>query len=155
MINYRKGDLLQNVTSGVIMHVVNARGVMGAGFAKQIKSRYPQTFDSYKQAIDDGAELGHVDFCLVGDVFIANCIAQKNFGNDGKRYINYIALAKCVDQVISDVRNLNSKLKSRQHAVHFPMIGAGLAGGDWAFIEQLINDADPSDSVEKICWKLK
>ena len=27
------------------------------------------------------------------------------------------ALAKCVDQVISDVRNLNSKLKSRQYQI--------------------------------------
>ncbi len=155
MIEYKNGDLLHNVKSGVVMHCVNSHGVMGSGFAKQLKQLYPKAFDSYKEAIDDGVGLGQVDYCLIGDLYIANCIAQKNYGRDGKRYVNYVALAKCLDQVFSDVRELNIKLKNHSYAVHFPMIGAGLAGGDWTIIEQLINDADPSDSVQKICWKLK
>jgi hypothetical protein len=33
-------------------------------------------------------------------------------------------------------------------------VGAGLGGGDWNIIEQLINDCDPEDTVTKICWVL-
>ena len=155
MIEYKVGDLLQNVKSGVVMHCVNSRGVMGSGFAKQLKQLYPKAFASYKEAIDAGAGLGHVDYCLIDNLYIVNCFAQKNYGYDGKRYVNYIALAKCLDQLFSDIRELNTKIKTQRYAVHFPTIGAGLAGGDWTIIEQLINDADPSDSVQKICWKLK
>lgn len=40
MIEYRKGNLL-DITSGVIVHGCNMRGVMGSGVALAIRNKYP------------------------------------------------------------------------------------------------------------------
>ena len=58
--------------------------------------------------------------------------------------MNYTAVVKCFTEVIGYANTM--KLD-----IYFPKIGAGLGGGDWGIIEQLINDCDPHDKVKKIC----
>ena len=41
---------------------------------------------------------------------------------------------------MSDVRNYISNLGADKIEIHCPKFGSGLAGGDWKFIEYLIND---------------
>jgi hypothetical protein len=74
-------------------------------------------------------------------------ITQQFYGKDGKRYVNYVDLAKCFDEAIGVA-------SAYDYSLNFSKIGAGLGGGDWNIIEQLINDCDPKDKVEKICWEL-
>ena len=40
----KHGDIL-SVANGIIVHQVNAQGVMGSGLAKQIREKYPMAFD--------------------------------------------------------------------------------------------------------------
>lgn len=150
-IEYRKGNLL-DVTEGIIVHGCNAVGVMGSGVAKAIKDKYPGAYNTYKDDIDNGNYgVGDVswwnkdyDFGLI----IASAITQEYYGRDPLvRYVNYVALSKCFDEIMGNAEYQNS-------VVYFPKIGAGLGGGDWNIIEQLIIDADPYNKVKKVCYEL-
>ena len=45
------GNLLE-IEEGIICHQVNCQGVMGAGVAKTIASRYPQVLSAYRELCD-------------------------------------------------------------------------------------------------------
>ena len=147
MIKYVKGNLL-DVTKGIIVHGCNAQGVMGAGVARVIKLKYPECFMLYKEYCDLGYNnLGEIIWYRVKpDLHIVNAITQKQYGRD-KRHVNYAAITNVFSEVVRNAKALNL-------SIHFPKIGAGLGGGDWNIIEMLINDCDPDDTVEKICWEL-
>lgn len=145
MIYYMNGDLL-DVTSGIIVHGCNAQGVMGSGVAKAIKNKYTEAYQAYKES---ELYLGSTVWYDAEDrynlpLFIANCITQERYGKDRLRYVSYAAIVKCFSEVFS-------KASCYSYDVYFPKIGAGLGGGDWSIIEQLINDCDPHDKVNKIC----
>lgn len=143
MIEYRKGNLL-DVTEGVIVHGCNMQGVMGSGVAKVIKDKYPACFAKYKLILDNGGTfLGDTIMYRVDQkLTICNALTQSFYGTD-RRHVNYAAIAFVFHRLIPN-----------QRVLHFPKIGAGLGGGDWDIIEQIINDCDPADSTQKICWEL-
>jgi len=87
---------------------------------------------------------------LISDnrLYIANAVTQENYGREGKRYVNYKAVVDCFTEIIGYARTMG-------YAIHFPAVGAGLGGGDWSIIEQLINDCDPDDKVSKNLWVLE
>lgn len=149
MIEYRKGNLL-DVTEGIIVHGCNSQGVMGSGVAKAIKDKYPGAYMYYRQDIrDHGFGLGDISWydTGLGALSIASAITQEYYGRDPSvRYVNYFALALCFKTVFNYAGN--------DRVVYFPKIGAGLGGGDWNIIEQLINDADPYNKVKKVCYEL-
>lgn len=148
MIKYIEGDLL-SVTQGVIIHGCNAQGVMGSGVALAIKNKYYGAFQLYNdhhRYVPGGLKLGDIVWAMPETgLWIANAVTQDNFGRTGQRYVNYCAVAEVFKKAVDRCRELNCSL-------NFPAIGAGLGGGDWAIIEELINDADPNDSVEKVCY---
>ena len=61
-------------------------------------------------------------------ITVANMIAQRRYSKPGKPAIDYAALETCLRQVA---------LRATC-GVHMPRIGTGLAGGDWAIIEPII-----------------
>lgn len=149
MIEYRKGNLL-DVTQGIIVHGCNAQGVMGSGVAKAIKDKYPGAYDTYKDDIKNGNYgIGDVSWWHEDlDLIVASAITQEYYGRDKSiRYVNYVALAQCFNVILGYARKMGD-------VVYFPKIGAGLGGGDWNTIEQLINDADPYNKVKKVCYEL-
>jgi O-acetyl-ADP-ribose deacetylase (regulator of RNase III) len=150
-IHYRKGNLL-DVKSGIILHGCNAQGVMGSGVALSIRNKYPEVYNDYKP--DNGYKSrmylylgGTIKTWVDEDLLVISAITQQYYGNDGKRYVNYVALVKVFQEAVDTSLDYN-------YSLNFPKIGAGLGGGDWNIIEQLINDCDPEDKVEKICWEL-
>lgn len=126
------------VENGIVVQGCNAQGVMGSGVAKAFRECYPAIFPEYKAQIDqwnaDGVDpLGKVAFFLVENskLIIANAITQRHFGKDGKRYISYRAVAECFAEVAFIAEDL-------QMNVHYPLIGAGFGGGDWAIISEIV-----------------
>lgn len=143
-IKYRKGNLL-DVTEGIILHGCNAQRVMGSGVALAVKQKYPEAFRAY---IEGSQHLGVCTKEWVGDeLLIINGITQAFYGRDGKRYVNYSAICDVFKESIVTAH-------AYDYALHFPKIGAGLGGGDWEIIQELINDCDPENKVKKICWEL-
>ena len=70
-MRYVKGNILDS-DADAILHQVNCQGVMGAGLAKQIRGRYPNVYEKYKNAcVNDKREcktLGVSHSMLLGKI---------------------------------------------------------------------------------------
>lgn len=139
MKNSRIGSAIQEdgllaVRTGIIVHGCNARGVMGSGLAAQVRAVYPQAWRAYREHYEkQGLSPGQVVWCRISaqpPLAIANAITQDGYGRHGC-FLDMDALAKCFAAiaVVASKHGLT---------VHYPMIGAGLAGGDWSRIEPVI-----------------
>jgi O-acetyl-ADP-ribose deacetylase (regulator of RNase III) len=133
MIRYITGDLL-GAAQKVIIHGCNNHGVMGSGVARQIRGRWPNVYEVYalKHKVF-GLDLGDIlPVATLDDKIIVNCITQDGFGRDGKQYVSYDAIEQCLQKI-------NNRVDDWQVSeIAMPRIGAGLGGGDWTVIEQII-----------------
>lgn len=132
-----KGNLLDS-QADLILHGVNLQGTMNSGVAKQIRERFPSAYSDYVE------KFRKEKWCL-GDVqysrtecdkprFIVNCGTQEFYGKDGVQYVSYKAIQECVTQVL--------RFADREkYSVSMPRIGAGLGGGNWEVIFNIINKA--------------
>lgn len=145
------GNIL-DVTSGIIVHGCNAQGVMGSGIAKEVKAKWPKAFENYNLAVKKGPAFANVGAVIPVEVepglIIANAITQENFGRERLKYVSYQGVQECF---ISIVR---MAFEDKLH-VHYPLIGAGLGGGDWAIISEIIDNVFDSSiykHVDRTLW---
>ncbi len=132
MIVYKKGNIV-DAKEEIIVHGCNAQGVMGSGVAKAIRDKWPEAYESYRQEyLKNGLKLGSIIMHNESDVVIANCITQENYGRDGKKYVSYDAIHKCMAALFNHCKEYDIK------SIAMPKIGAGLGGGDWLRIEGII-----------------
>lgn len=134
-----------------IVHGCNAQGVMGSGIAKQVRNEFPSAYQKYvevcKNFKNDWSMLGGLIIpCQVRpDLCIVNAFTQEHFGRD-KCYISYKAISGAFEQ-------LAMMADDEQAVVNYPLIGAGLGGGDWAIISNIIEAAfQRSPSIERNLW---
>lgn len=140
-IQYIKGDLF-SYEGKYILHGCNAQGVMGSGVAAIVRKLYPQAFEAYRHRIKQNALNGGTSLELMGEniyaaangKIIINSITQQFFGGDGNRYVSYDA----VDVAMQNVNKLLKYGATNSSAVAMPMIGAGLGGGKWEVIAEII-----------------
>lgn len=147
MIKYIKGDATKPIGDGpkMIIHVCNNQGGWGRGFVLAISKKWKQPEKSYRElckVIDD--PLGYVQKVKVEDnLWVVNMIAQKGYGKNNKNKhrtsekdteipLQYNILEDCL-------KSVSELAKTFKCSIHMPKIGAGLAGGDWNKIEQIIN----------------
>lgn len=131
MIIKREGDVLTS-SANIIAHQVNCRGVMGAGLAKQIKTKFPKVFAEYKLLCNRCEEngdakmlLGVVQFVNVDSKIFANCFAQLNYNAKIKQTQDeYFKECMVTLEKYAREENLTSV------AIPYKM-GCGLAGGNW------------------------
>ena len=137
MIIYKQGNILKDLSNLTILaHQTNCRGVMGAGIAKQIARLYPEVNVAQRKMYKDGLQrLGAAQFIKVNDgkLTIANLYAQKGFRSfPWQRLTNYDALRQCLRTLLQHM--------SDSDRLGMPKIGAGLGGGDWGVIAEIIED---------------
>jgi O-acetyl-ADP-ribose deacetylase (regulator of RNase III) len=148
-IETRYGDMLR-VQRGILVHGCNARGAMGAGIALAIKQRFPQAFRMYRDAYErTGLTLGTITSAEIApDLIVVNAITQ----DDWRRPEDSVVLADydAIENAFGHVRTLAIE---RGLAVHFPLIGCGLAGGSWDEVAPRIERA-LGPGIEKILWRL-
>ena len=131
-IVYKRGDIF-NGDEPILIHGCNNRGVMGSGIAKQIRDKYPKAYTEYKDYSNKfKLELGLVLPVFCTNRIIINCITQDGYGKDGKRYVDYGAVETCIKEVSTIAENYRLK------HVAMPKIGAGLGGGRWETIAEII-----------------
>lgn len=160
MINYVKGDLFDFVSQTeseyditFIPHIVNTYGYWASGFVCAVesncpaaKSRYDSLFDGPHSAYEYGKEnywlLGanQVIFTNTRKTAIINMFAQL-FGGD--RPLRYNALTKCMDGVGDSIQTSEHKVR-----IVAPMFGSLRAGGNWDFIEKLVEDCWISRGID-------
>ena len=146
MVSIVCSDLLTSYCE-VIAHQVNCKGVMGAGLAKQIRSRYPDVYTSYKKACNTQTDLlGKVQLVATPDCRVANLFSQSDYGT-GKCYTNYEALATCLTKLRYRMEVLGLKSLGLPYG-----LGCGLAGGNWKIVYEIIKDVfTPSKITVYIC----
>ena len=147
-----KGDLFQNVENirqqdlnkeipikDYIVHGCNAQGKMGSGFAKVVKEKYPQAYEDYLDSYkEDGLLLGCTySTCVEEDLYVVNAITQEFYGRSKGRYVDYYLIESCFRELVKEFEF--DKVFGYSVRVHYPKIGAGLAGGDWNIIEVIID----------------
>ena len=49
IITFEHNNILESFNIDILCHQVNCQGVMGAGLAKQIRSKYPEVYEQYKE----------------------------------------------------------------------------------------------------------
>lgn len=134
-----EGDLLALALAGefdVIVHGCNCQNQMGAGIAKAIKQVFPEAYDAdLATTKGDPDKLGTITHALIerdGARFtVVNAYTQLHWRGRGVK-VDYDALARCMRAVAASFDG---------QRIGYPLIGAGLAGGDWSRIAPLIDAA--------------
>ena len=140
-----------DTTAPYIVHQVNAKGVMGAGLAKDIRADIGgQGFTKYRNyVLENGIDsLGKViptkSLTNPNRVYF-NLVGQNSYGTD-KQYTDYEALTR-------GIQAINNKLApGTRIAIPYGM-GAGLGGGDWNTIEDIIKKYATNLNVELYKFK--
>jgi O-acetyl-ADP-ribose deacetylase (regulator of RNase III) len=156
-IQYVVGDATHPVGDGVkfLCHVCNDMGAWGAGFVLAVSSRWGTPEKSYrlwaksKFSPDSTFRLGAIELVQVEPmVFVANMIAQTlGWSSLQGPPIRYEALSECLHKLAQNAKIYNA-------SVHMPRIGAGLAGGSWSKIEEIIKESLVDEGVSVTVYDL-
>jgi len=134
-IEYIKGNIL-DTDCMLIAHGCNAQGVMGSGVAKVIRGKWPRVYYVYRSRFETiGLKMGEIiPVYLNSKKWVINCITQKFYGRDPDiTYVDYEAVKMCM----IDINKKFAKEKGYT-SIAMPKIGAGLGGGDWNRISEII-----------------
>lgn len=116
----------------VIIHGCNAFCTMGSGIAKDIKQNFYAAYQADLATVKgDKNKMGTYSFAKIGGLTVVNAYTQYYYGKDGRRYVDYLAVEQCFRKIKNDFAG---------EKIGFPLIGAGLAGGDWQVIKDIISN---------------
>jgi O-acetyl-ADP-ribose deacetylase (regulator of RNase III) len=134
-----------------VPHVCNNIDSFGAGFAAQIANYFPSVKADYHLLGKNflKANLGYAQILTVYEepkykhkIHVVNMIAQngtKSLSNP--RPLNYCALMKSMAKVNMYISMNTGFTKHTENIeIHAPKFGSGLAGGNWSFISDIIDD---------------
>jgi O-acetyl-ADP-ribose deacetylase (regulator of RNase III) len=131
-----EGDLITLALAGqfdVIVHGCNCFCTMGAGVALAIQEEFPEAYAAdLVTNKSDRKKLGDFSFATVKrnehDITIVNGYTQFHFHGESV-LVDYDAVQRLFKKV---------KQQFSGKRIGYPKIGAGLAGGDWERISQII-----------------
>lgn len=133
------GDLFELALAGhfdVIVHGCNCFCTMGAGIAALVREKFPEAYEAdLKTAIGDMSKLGTYTHATIstnfGELVVVNAYTQYRYGTQ-RRQVDYKAVEAVFKRIKQDFTGKR---------IAYPMIGAGLAGGHWPTIAQIIDQA--------------
>lgn len=143
------GDLIQLAKKGqfdVIVHGCNCYNTWGAGIALQMKSAFPQAWDVDRNTIKGyERKLGKytkatIDIQLESSIHqltIVNAYTQLRPGVNLLQQ-NYKAIADCFVRI---KREFSGK------CFGIPLIGCGLAGGEWDIVGEIIDNIMDDEDI--------
>lgn len=146
-----QGDLIKKAKEGefdLIVHGCNCFCTMGGGIAKGIKKAFPEAFDA-DQATPEGSKekLGTCSFAKIEregiDLTVVNAYTQFDYRGMGVK-VDYDAVRSCMKWI---------KENFKGKRIGLPKIGAGLAGGDWERISQIIDKELAGEDVTLVEYK--
>ena len=136
MITYLEGDATNPIGKGLklISHISNDLGAWGAGFVLALSRNWDEPEAFYRS--QKNLVLGDVQYVDVeDDIVVCNMIGQHGIGYDinGLAPIRYDAVRECL-------RDVNRYAVSWDATIHAPRFGAGLSGGCWETIENIVKE---------------
>jgi O-acetyl-ADP-ribose deacetylase (regulator of RNase III) len=155
-MNVIKGDLIKLAKEGrfdVIVHGCNCMHCFGAGIAFQIRKHFPDAFIADCETVrGDIAKLGTISRAIIDigkdyRLHVVNAYTQARPEHGRGRFVGeYGAIRSCFKEI--------NKRYPRMH-VGYPMIGAGLAGGDWDIISRIIDDEMDGNNHTLVEWNIE
>lgn len=154
MIKYIQGDIVNSAKQGkihVFAHQANCFCKGRRGIAPLIFEAFPSVRGADDRTkVGDREKLGNLShaFSRVGEdnedmVWGFNLYGQYHFVSSHKEYgtqYDELASALCKMRVTIATRKTLHWPHDKVLKVGFPLIGCGLAGGDWDVVESMIND---------------
>ncbi len=147
-ITYIKGDLFEMMnacssSNHLIIHICNDIGKWGKGFVLAISKKWKRPQIEYLALTE--YIMGNVQFIKVeSNISVANIIAQKGINSMHGTPIcrvDYDVLKNCL-------RSVNQYATTYKCHIHMPLIGCGLAGGQWSIVSEIIKQTfDPSVAI--------
>jgi len=145
-IKYIKGDLIRDAERDfdVIGHGCNCYCTFGAGIALGVKKSYPDAYAVDKaSAFADKGKLGTYTEWSNDNITIINMYTQWDYKNSG-RSADYDAIRSCM-------KAMKSEFSGKK--IGLPLVGAGLAGGDFDIIEKIIKEELINEDVTIVVWE--
>lgn len=146
-MKYIKGDLVRDGERDydVIAHGCNCYCTFGAGIALGVKRKWPRAYDADRAtAYGDSNKLGTYSSWISPEgLVILNLYTQWRYGN-GERNADYDAIRSCMKSIKEDYPGKK---------IGLPLIGSGLAKGDWVTISKIIEDELHGEDVTIVVWE--
>lgn len=115
----------------VIIHGCNCFCNFGAGIADTIADVFPQAMLADQMTmLGDSDKLGTYSSVKEKGVIIVNAYTQYKYGRD-KAHVDYDAIRDVFKLIKKDFSGLR---------IGYPLIGCGLAGGDWDIVSVIIDE---------------
>jgi len=153
MIEERIGDIFEQDDINVIVGACNCFNTMGAGFAKQIKERYPEAAkaDAETKAASS-LKLGNFSSAKGKDgKIIINLYSQYRYGTD-QRHTDYEALITGLEKLN---KMISESKRPEKHVVAIPYkMGCDRGGSRWAIVEAAIKDIFGDSKFKVVICKL-
>jgi O-acetyl-ADP-ribose deacetylase (regulator of RNase III) len=144
-IKYINGDLIRDRKEyDVIAHQCNCFLSFGAGIAAQIKQIIPEAYRvDLSTQYGDKNKLGTITYTVDSKPTIVNMYGQYKYTRH-EVDTSYDALRSCFKLL---KQNFSGK------KIGLPLIGAGLASGDWTKIEEIIKEEMVGEDVTVVIWE--
>lgn len=141
MIEYINGNVFKS-KDHILVHGCNCFGVMGAGVASTVKQLYPRAYQvDQDTACGKPSKLGDYSWSIQThayypqQIIIINAYTQFAYSsNSESRNVDYDAIRTVMSAI-----NENFPEMHLHESICMPKIGAGLGGGDWDTISDIIN----------------
>jgi hypothetical protein len=139
--------VVENQSNTILVpHVCNNINAFGAGFTFHIQNHFPIVKENF-HLLGKQATLGYTQLVIAdtnkktdSKIIFANMIAQNGtISKTNPRPIDYAALMRCMMKVKAFIDHSKSDSDTKLE-IHAPKFGCGLAGGNWNFISDLIED---------------
>lgn len=129
----------------IVPHTCDNKNLFRSRFASEIAARFPIVKENFHM-LGASSKLGISQYVSVFrnakynyEIIFCNMIVE-NMNSDTSRNINYGALVYSMVDIkhyIHKYKQLNDNIRVE---IHCPKIGSGSAGGNWHFVEALIED---------------
>jgi hypothetical protein len=144
----------------VIPHVCNDLGGFGAGFVLAIDKKWPEPKQEYKLLFErcpNDKKLGRVQLIQVeSDIYIANMISQHGYiGKDNPRPLRYVELITSMCKLVSEIKHNFSNEQIEKIVFHCPKFGSQLAGGNFDFVLDLIDEIWLENGFDVVVYQFK
>lgn len=150
IVNTVKGNAISLFLNGeysMFAHGCNIFNRMGSGIAKEVRERLPELWELDQKTIEgDRSKLGTISSAsYINDGFAFNFYTQATFW-DPSDMLSYDAVRSCFE-TLNGVCQETVDFGLCKPTMCIPMIGAGLARGDWDKIVAIINEVTPNIDI--------
>lgn len=142
-----------------IPHCCNNLGKWGKGFVLALNQKWEKPQQVYRNFCEKNKSfpiLGKVCYAKIDNhLVIANMIGQDGtVSKDNPKPVKYKALANAMAEVVGYIEMIK-KQTSNPVVIHCPKFGSKLAGGNFEFILELINEIWIESGIDVVVYEFK